>query len=72
MYVKLKHVSSRNLLEYRAKLLNFNFTSWGNKVMFILEIKKKCIVKLCNYLFSLQQNSRLIAVIFPLTALLEI
>lgn len=34
--------------------------------------EKICIVKPCYYLFSLQQNSRLIAVIFPLTALQEI
>lgn len=43
MYVKFKHVSSRNLLEYRAKLLNFNITSWRNKDMFILEMKKNVL-----------------------------
>lgn len=45
MYVKFKHVSSRNLLEYRAKLLNFNITSWWIKDMFILEMKKKMYCK---------------------------
>lgn len=51
--------------------LNFYFMVEQRHV-FSRNEKKICIVKPCYYLFSLQQNSRLIAVIFPLTALQEI